>query len=150
MLEFGAEKGLFQNHARRWAILCLKKTQLPESLKQSPLIRKGERGRVSCCSLQVTVSSPFYKSPPRQMLFSVLTRKRLNFCPLRSRLWLRETRSQPGLVILPEGVRPAGSLDPLSSAQAQLQRQVSAGDILRAHSQILPSCHPWREPDDQI
>ena len=44
MLEFGAEKGSLQNHARRRAVHALKKNPTPWNLKAKPSYKKGERG----------------------------------------------------------------------------------------------------------
>lgn len=44
-LEFGAEKGQLQGHARRQVTHVLKTPKLPESLQQSPLLGKVKEGR---------------------------------------------------------------------------------------------------------
>ena len=89
------------------------------------------------------------KPPPKQMLFSVLTRKgevpRLNFHPPRSRPWLRGGGPCTGWVTLPGRVRPAPSL----GAQARVRRQISAGGALRARSPDPTQPSSLREPGAQ-
>ena len=51
ILQFGAEKGLLQGHARRWVACALKTENYPKSFQQSPFIGKVREGMVSCCKL---------------------------------------------------------------------------------------------------
>ena len=43
-LEFGAEKGLLQGHARRWVSYALKTPKTPRKLSAKPFYKKGEGG----------------------------------------------------------------------------------------------------------
>ena len=45
MSEFGAKKGLPQDHARRRVARALEKPKLPESFQQSPVTGKEREGR---------------------------------------------------------------------------------------------------------
>ena len=93
------------------------------------------------------------KPPPKQMSFSVLTRKgkvpRLNFHPpeIQGLAKRRESLRRP--VTLPGSVCPAPSLGPPASVHAQLKRQISAGDTLRARSPDPAQPSSLREPGPQ-
>ena len=145
MSKFGAEKGLWQGHVKRWIAYTIKTPNFPKA-SAKPSYRKGE-GRGWLAVANFLVSDPLFlrsghrspyscKPPQKQMLFSVLTSKdkvlRLNFHPPRSRAWVRGGDPSEDQLPPPPYLHPAPSIGPPTSTQALLKRQISAGSSLRA------------------
>lgn len=94
------------------------------------------------------------KPPLKQMIVSVLTRNskvpRFHFSPpakIQTLARRRESLCQP--VTLPGSISPASSLGPLTSAQARLRRQISAGGTFRVYSPGLAQPSSLREQGAQ-
>ena len=141
MLELGAEKGLLQSHAQKWVAYALKKILSSPKLLAKAFYRKGEEGGIISCfrllgvrSFVLEVKLPCScKSPKKKMVFFVLERKAevpvLNFCPPRSRSWLKRGGPYVGPVWERSSNTQPGSF---CRSLVWLKRQISAGRILRA------------------
>ena len=118
-----------EGHARRQVAPALKPPN-SQKLSAKPYFRKGEGGMCVVVA-NFLVSDPLFlrsghgscKPPPKKkMLFSVLRRKgkvpRLNFHPVRSRSWLRGSRSQLAAPSAP-GPQPPAQLSSLRKPGTQ-------------------------------
>ena len=142
MSKFGAEKGLWQGHVKRWVAYTIKSPNFPKA-SAKPSYRKGE-GRGWLAVANFLVSDPLFlrsghrspyscKPPQKQMLFSVLTKggkgPSLNSHPPRSRPGYQEGR---------KGTSPEALAQHLVwvflSTQAQWERPILVGGTLRARS----------------
>ena len=144
--EPGAEKALLQVQTRRKD--KQKKPELQESFQQSPFLGKLKKwpgyfwGQSLCSWGQVMVRS-WCSCKANAMLSSDKTGSGPKAPPSTSQFQAQARRRGPGWAGYPsgvqEGIYPAPSLRPPTSARPWLRRQVSAGSSCRARSQTPPN-----------